>query len=130
MAEYHDNSGSRKSSTEEDKLDEDEEEEEQVQLPLHQYCANENLRSIVEFMLDAKTHSDNLEVTLSVRKFLNRYPQVTSAGFSDDGAYQNEYNLVRDARCFYMVYQYNINTKGPYHKKVKKTHASFVQNCL
>jgi hypothetical protein len=114
--------GIKSSSEQEDEIDVDE-----VPLDLTQCFANDNLRSIVQLMLNAEKESSHFEMALSVKKFLLLYPQVTSAGFSDDGTYQNEYNLVRDARCFFMVYQYNRHTNGIYHTPVKKTHSSFVQ---
>ena len=123
MAAPSEVSGGIKSSREtEDEIDVDED-----PLDLTQCCANDNLRSIVQLMLNAENESSHFEMALSVQKFLQLYPKVTSAGFSDDGTYQNEYNLVRDARCFFMVYQYNRHTNGIYHKSVKKTHSSFVQ---
>jgi hypothetical protein len=123
MAAPSEVSGGIKSSREK----EDEDDVDEVPLDLTQCCANDKLRSIVQLMLNAEQNSRNYEMELSVTKFLELYPQVQSAGFSDHGIYQNEYNLVRDARCFFMVHQYNIHTNGIYHNSVKKTHSSFVQ---
>jgi len=116
MAAPSEVSGGIKSSSEK----EDENDVDEVPLDLTQCCANDNLRSIVQLMLNAEKDSRHYEMELSVTKFLELYPQVQSAGFSDDGIYQNEYNLVRDARCF-------RHTNGIYHNSVKKTHSSFVQ---
>lgn len=122
MAAPSEVSGGIKSSreTEDGEIDVDE-----VPLDLTQCCANDNLRSIVQLMLNAEKESSHFEMALSVSNFLQLYPKVTSAEFSDNGTYQNEYNLVRDARCFFMVYQYNRHTNGIYHKSVKKTHSFF-----
>jgi hypothetical protein len=116
MAAPSEVSGGIKSSSEK----EDENDVDEVPLDLTQCCANDKLRSIVQLMLNAEKDSRHYEMELSVTKFLELYPQVQSAGFSDDGIYQNEYNLVRDARCF-------RHTNGIYHNSVKKTHSSFVQ---
>jgi hypothetical protein len=59
-----------------------------------------------------------VEQSTMIEEFKNLYPLVTSQGFYEMGAHQREFHLVRDARCFFLVMQWNKGENGNFKRKV------------
>jgi hypothetical protein len=81
--------------------------------------AGKNIQDIVQSMCDAYKKAKQVEITESVRKFCLLYPDVTSKGFQSNGNNAQEFQLVRDARCFYMVLQWNLQLDKNFRRSVR-----------
>ena len=80
--------------------------------------ANEDIREILHSMECSLQIANKVEQSTMIQAFKNLFPQVTSQEFYDQGAHQREFHLVRDARCFFLVMQWNKGGNGNFKRKV------------
>lgn len=80
--------------------------------------ANEEIRDILQHMEGSFQIASKVEQSTMIQEFKNLYPQVTSRGFFEKGVHGHEFKLVRDARCFFLVMQWNKGENGNYNRQV------------
>ena len=80
--------------------------------------ANEEIRDILHRMESSLELVKKVEQSTMIQEFQNLYPHVTSTGFYEQGAHKHEFHLVRDARCFFLVMQWNKGENGNFKRKV------------
>ena len=80
--------------------------------------ANEQIREILHRMEHSLQIANKAEQSTMIQEFTNLYPQVTSKEFYENGAHKHVFHLVRDARCFFLVMQWNKGDNGNFTRKV------------
>ena len=80
--------------------------------------ANEEIREILQRMEGSFQIANKVEQSTMIQEFKKLYPQVTSREFFEKGAHRHEFKLVRDARCFFLVMQWNKGENGNYNRQV------------
>jgi hypothetical protein len=97
-----------------------------------QQLAGKTIQNIVQSMCDAYKKAKQMEISESVRQFVQFYPLVTYEDFTAHGKYATEFQLVRDARCFYMVLQWNLQLNSNYCRNVRnyRSFCSFIHTMI
>ena len=89
--------------------------------------AKEPIRYILQSMEKSLQIAKKAEVSSMIKEFKQINPNVQSQGFYDKGPHSELFHLVRDARCFFMVMQWNKGENGNYNREVLKLlHSCFV----
>ena len=89
-------------------------------------CAKKDIRPILHGMENSLQIAKKVEQSTMIQAFNNLYPEVTSQEFYEKGDHQREFHLVRDARCFFLVMQWNKGENGNFKRKVSCTICSML----
>jgi hypothetical protein len=81
--------------------------------------ANDTIRELLQIMEDSYKHAQQVELQTTTTEFKKKYPQVVDKHeFYAHGKHSQEFLMVRDARCFFLVMQWNKGDNKNYCKTV------------
>jgi len=80
--------------------------------------AKEQIQAILQSMESSLQMAKKVELSSMIQRFKQMYPNVQWQEFYDKGRQNNLFHLVRDARCFFMVMQWNKGENGNYRREV------------